>query len=252
MQEYIHRFIIMLFSLGTLFAKSQCKDSVDIKLGGDFNFVRYIHNCPTYNFAFDGDTSKEWNFLGDPISMDQAPKEVLKFKRKIENKISEYAGKKFFEKLKFYNVDVVYLEDTKKFNKNGRRETFSTACKAKYFYYYNFKPYPKITYLVGIAVDEKGNILSEFNFPSDKDYKKFDTSFSICKIIEIAKKQNTIITPIDSISLEYDESNKIFYWNILQKIEVKNKGNNKYNSVIINASDLTQVKTFEKNAFIQF
>lgn len=252
MQKYFHRFIIILFSLGSFFAKSQCTDSIDIKLGGDFNFVPYIHNCPTYSFAFDGDPSKEWNFLGNPISINQAPKEVLKFKRKIESKILEYAGKNFSEKLKFYNVDVVYLEHAKKFNKNGRRETFSTSCKAKYFYYYNFKPFHNITYLVGIAVDRKGKIISEFNFPSHKDYKEFDSDFSICKIIDIAKKQPISITPIDSISLEYDKTNKIFYWNILQKFEVKNVGYNKYNSVIINASDLTQIKTVERHAFIQF
>ncbi len=86
-----------------------------ITYGGDWGFTDYIHRCPTYSFAFDGDTSKNWNALNDPIDIMQALKNILPLKRSVENKIKEFAGESFFSNLRFDEVEVVYADRLKAF-----------------------------------------------------------------------------------------------------------------------------------------
>lgn len=230
--------ILFLFCIASISVLSQCVKKGQITYGGDYGFVNYIHLCPTYQFAYGGDTSKKWHF--QPISMSLAPKEVPMLKEYLEKEIKRYAGNSFFEKLTFNSVEVVYEDSLKAFIDRGRNVSLSN-CKAKYFFYYEFKPDTIAIYHIGIALNKGGKIISKFNFPSKKDYKPFDSTFTYCKLIEIARRVQKDIDPVKSISLEYDRRKKKFYWLISQSLVKEKQGVNYFNKVLIDAVDLGKV-----------
>jgi hypothetical protein len=234
---------LLTFIVTCLTTFGQCIDREKIAYGGDWGFVNFIHRCPTYNFAFGGDTSKNWNVLTDPIDILQAPKEVLSLKQKVESKIREFAGQDFCSKLNFNSIEVVYPEMLQTFRDNGRQDVTLKYCKARYFFYYEFKPDTLATYHIGIALDNKGNIISKFNFPSKEDYQAIDTSFSYCRIVDIARRTQKGIDPIKEVKLEFDDKTKRFYWLVTQALVDTKQGLNYFHQVFIDAADLSKVKT---------
>jgi len=222
---------------------SQCIDREKITYGGDWGFVDYIHLCPTYVFAFGGDTSVHWDVLRTPIDIRQAPKEVLSFKRKVDSAIQSFGGNKFFSRVKFESVEVVYPERLQEFRDSGRQDVTLKYYRAKYLFYYKFNPDTIATYHIGIALSKNGKILSKFHFPSKASYHPIDTTFSYCKLINIAKKAQKNIEPIESIKLEFDSKTKRFYWLVTQSLVNEKEGLNYYNQVLIDAADLSKTKT---------
>jgi len=222
---------------------SQCIDRKKISYGGDWGFVDFIHRCPTYNFTFGGDTSRNWNALADPIDIMQAPSEVLTLKKTIDDKIRDFAGELFFSKVFFNSVEIIYADRLKAFVDSGRQDVTLKYCKAKYFFYYEFKPDTIATYHIGIALDKNGNIINKFNFPSKDYYKSIDTTFTYCKLLEIARKVQQNIDPIEEISLEYNAKTKRFYWLLSQEVVDQKEGTNYFNQVYIDAFDLTKATT---------
>ena len=245
-------FIFIFIISNQLTGLSQCIDKEKITYGGDWGFTDYIHRCPTYSFAFDGDTSKNWNTLNDPIDIMQAPKNILPLKQNVENKIKEFAGESFFSKLKFDEVEVVYADRLKAFLDSGRQDVTLKYCKAKYFFYYNFIQDTLMRYNIGIAVNAAGKIISPFSFPSKKDYKPFDTSFTYCKLINIARQVKKDIEPIESISLEFDSETRDFYYLVTEKIKEQKAGLNYINHVRIDASDLTKAMLTKTKVYIDY
>lgn len=234
---------ILIFCLAHFIARTQCIDREKITYGGDWGFVDFVHACPTYNFTFGGDTSKNWNVLNDPIDIMQAPAKVLTLKKYVDNKIKEFAGDKFYSKVTFNSVEVVYGDKRQAFKDSGRQDLTLKYCKAKYFFYYEFKPDTFATFHLGIALDKNGKIISKFNFPSKDDYKTIDTSYSYCKLIDKARKVQPNIDPIKQISFEFGSKTKRFYWLILQDIINSKEGINYFNQVLIDAADLSMTKT---------
>jgi hypothetical protein len=231
-------------------AYAQCIDKEKIQYGGDYGHTKYIHLCPTYSFAFGGDTTKSWNILGNPISIQQAPANVLKYKRKVDDAIKAYAGNRFCSDLHFQSVDVVYPERLQAFKDSGRWEVTLKHYKAKYLYYYEFEPDTASSYLIGVAVSKDGRIISPFNFPSKKEYKPIDKAFTYCKLIDIATKVQKHIDPIESIKFEYDTKRKRFYWRISQEVVNSHEGLNHLNQVFIDAADLTKTRNFTSHVSI--
>lgn len=205
--------------------------------------MSFIHRCPTYNFDFGGDTSSSWNVLTDPIDISQAPKQVLSLKQKVESKIREFAGEAFYAKVTFNSVEVVYQELLQAFRDSGRQDVTLKYCKAKYFFYYEFKPDSLATYHIGIALDDKANIISKFNFPSKDQYQAIDTAFSYCRIIDNARRIQKGIDPVKDIKLEFDDKTKRFYWLVSQALVDTKQGLNYFNQVFIDAADLGKVTT---------
>jgi hypothetical protein len=245
-------FLFVVFFLISWTISAQCIDKEKVTYGGDWGYTDYIHRCPTYNFTFGGDKSKNWNILNDPIDIMQAPKEVLTLKRDIESKIKDYAGEDFFSRVKFNSVEVVYPERLKAFADSGRQNVTLEFCKAKYFFYYEFKPDSISTYHIGVALDKSGKIISKFNFPSKEDYKPIDTTFTYCKLIDIARKTQNKIDPIEEISFEFNNKTNQFYWLITQEIVNKKEGLNYYNQVAIDAADLSKTKNIKGKASIVY
>jgi hypothetical protein len=240
--------LCLILVQGAAFA--QCKEKPRIEFGGDFGFVNYMFNCPSYTFAYNGDTSKNWNVLNNHIDIRQAPKKVLFYKKMVEKNIKNYSGNKFFSDLRFYDVDVNYPEKFEAFKDSGRSGMLHVYSKAKYFYYYRFGPNDTASYLIGVAVNKTGKIISPFTFPSKRHYRQIDKNFTYCKLIEIARRVQKDIDPIDEIKLEYDNKKKRFYWLISQGLVDSHEGVNYLNQVMIDASDLSNVKTIKSHVSI--
>jgi hypothetical protein len=244
--------IIFLFPhLICLSLFSQCIKKDQITYGGEWDFSSYINNCPTYQFTYSGDTSTTWNYLCDPIDIKQASKEVLRLKKFVDGKIRSYAGAKFFSKVNFNAVEVVYPDSLQSFIDNGRNVSL-IDCKAKYFFYYEFKPDTISNYHIGIALNKKGEIMNRFNFPAEKDYKPFDSSFTYCKIIAIARRVQKNIDPIKEISLQYDSKLRRFYWLIVQELVNDKPGRNSLNTVSIDAIDLKRVTLSRRTVYVDY
>jgi hypothetical protein len=231
---------------------SQCIDKNKIEFGGDYNFVNYMFLVPSYSFAIKGNTSRNWNVLNDPIDIKQAPKRALIYKESVEDSIKKYAGKDFFSNLEFENVEIVYPEKYQTFIDSGRQDVTQKVCKAKYFYFYQFKPDTLASYLIGIAVNKVGKIISPFNFPSKKYYKPIDKTFTYCKLINIARQAQKDIDPIKEISLQYDKVKKNFYWLISREIVNEKEGINYINQVEINAANLSDVKRVQSEVMVVY
>jgi len=206
---------ILFFCVFIVYA--QCIDKEKITYGGDWSDYDYTYFCPTYNFSYDGNKSKEWNDIDDPIDINQVGKQVFPLKKHIESLIIRYAGMSFFNKLKFSSVLIVYPDSLEKFA--DRMPTCCMdSCRAKYFFYYLFSPIKEAKYNIGIAVSKDWKIVNKFNFPSKKDYRVVDTSITICRVVKIAETFKNKILPIDNIRLDYDSKDKKFYWIVKQEV----------------------------------
>ncbi|SHJ85394.1 hypothetical protein SAMN02745146_0355 [Hymenobacter daecheongensis DSM 21074] len=225
------------------FAAAQCIDQEKITYGGDWGYTDYIHRCPMYQFAYGGTESKEWGVLNDPVSMSQAPAIVLQLKRMVEDSIRRYAGAKFYQQLHFNAVEMVMPEQLSRFKKAGRRDVTLEYCKAKYFFYYEFKPDSLATHHYGVAIDRHNKIISPFTFPKASEYQPIDLSFSYCQLLRIAEQAQPNIKPVDTIRMEYDSKEKRFYWLVSQEVVDQHEGINYFNQVLIDAADLTKTQT---------
>jgi hypothetical protein len=237
--------LILLLSI-SLNMRSQCAGEEKLTCGGDWAGIDYIFFCPTYTFAFNGDTSKQWNILNNKIDIYQIKNKIFPVKAKIEAQILNYSGKKFFNDLNFVSVDVVFPDSVEKFS-NRVPSIIMDKCKAKYFFYYKFIPIENVHYNIGIAVSEQGEILNKFDFSAKKDYKMIDKKLTICDVLEIAKKYEEQIYPIESIKLHYNEKDKKFYWLVRQGLKEYTKGTHYLNELLIDASNRKHVEIKQSN-----
>lgn len=242
-QKVISQFLLILSLLvhGQLVA-AQCIDREKVTYGGDWGYQDYVHRCPTYHFAYGGTESKDWGVLDDPVSMSQAPAIILQLKQLIEDSIRHYSGDKFAQQIHFQSVEMVVPEQLRYFKKEGRQNVTLKYCKAKYFYYYEFKPDSLATYHYGVAIDKQNKIVSPFIFPKVSEYKPINLTFSYCQLLRIAEQVQPDIKPVETIRLVYDKQEKLFYWLISQEIQDQHEGVNHYNQVLIDAADLTKTK----------
>ncbi|WP_157433467.1 hypothetical protein [Adhaeribacter aquaticus] len=231
----IKKAFLLIFAFTTSIAYSQCIDADKIVYGGNFDSHHYTYFCPRYQFSFDGDTSKIWNIL-DPIDIRKVAKSIFPIKEKVENQIKGYSGESFFSRMKFSSVEIVFPDSIAKFEDRVPGVNMK-KCKSKYYFYYTFNPDSLATYNIGLAVDEEGNIVSPFNFPSKGDYQTIDPSLTVCKVIEIAKRINNKILPIEEVKFDYDKKERRFYWLVSQEIKNVKEGINLFNQVVIDAAE---------------
>ena len=217
--------------------QSQCFNEKIIDFGGSFNFAEYSFKCPTYRFSENAKASTEWKIL-DPNNIEKVSNIINPIRKKIEKEILEFSGNEFIKHLEFSSVSINYPDSISKFK--GVPEIKDKKCKAKYFFYYYFKPKRNVKYCIGIPVNEKGKRMSKFNFPSKSEFKKLDEKLDVCEVIRLAKVFEKNIDPIKEVSFEYDNENKVFYWLITQERKLIKRNNgyfDKYNIVKINASN---------------
>jgi hypothetical protein len=229
---------------------SHCLEDEKVEYGGDFNSYNYTYFCPFYSFKYHGETSTKWDFL-NPVDIMQISSTLFPVKKKVEYQIQDYAGESFFSRLEFSSVDVVYPDSVKKFE--GRMpEVDMSNCKAKYYFFYVFRADVQAVYNIGFAVNEKGAIISPYDFPSKGYYRPIDTTLTVCKALEIARKANPKLGPIDKVTFDYDVKAKRFYWIVSQAIQYKHAGINKFNLVLIDAANPSIVKKQQGQVSISF
>lgn len=245
------KFSLFFLIFTQVYSFSQCIDKEKITYGGNWH-SGYVNVCPTYEFAFGGDTSKNWNILGDPIDIMQVAKVVMPIKSFVEQKIKNYADEFFFSRVKLNSVEIAYPQDAQKFIDSGRIDNFKKSCAAKYYFYYDFMVDSLMPYHMGIAVDSLERIISPFEFPSKKNHKSIDTNYSYCQLINIAKKVRKDIEPIEEIQFQYDKNTKQFYWLIIEKIKNEKQGLNYFYEVVINAANLKETKLVRAKAYIDY
>lgn len=171
--------LILFYLISFLNSFSQCINEDKISSGGDWDNYHFTYFCPTYEFSFGGDTSKTWNVVNDEIDINQISNSVFPIKQKVEVAILKYAGKRFFKKLKFISVEVVYPDSIEKFS--GRSPFCNLdSCRSKYFFYYSYSPVEKADYHIGIAANEYGEIQNRFDFPGEKNFRTIDSTLTIC------------------------------------------------------------------------
>lgn len=243
---------VLLSIAYTSFVSAQCIDRKKISWSEDGLFYNYGYLCPAYFFSFGGDTSKKWNIGFENVDIRQAPVNVLKFKKKVDQAIKNYAGGNFFKNLKFTNVEVCYPERLKFFKDSGAVLTTLAHYKCRYTYNYSFEPDSLTGYNICIGVTSSGQIVTPFIFPSKRSYKPIINSFTYCQLIGIAKQIQKNIEPIDKISFNYDKKKKLFYWLIAQEIVGVHKGSNNINEVLIDASDFSKVRKIKSAVFVSF
>jgi len=244
-------FLFLYFLVRQINSFSQCIDKEKITYGGDWR-SGYVDVCPTYEFAFGGDTSKNWNVLDDPIDIAQVAKVVMPVKNYVEQKIKSYAGETYFSRVRFNSVEIAYPEDIKKFIDSGRQDDFKKTCAAKYYFYYDFMPDSLMHYHMGIAADANGKIISPFEFPSKAEYKPIDTKYSYCKLVDIARKVKIDLEPIKEIQFQYDDKDNRFYWLIIQEIKNEKEGLNYFYEVEIDAANLAKTKLIKAESYIEY
>nr|GFC66551.1 hypothetical protein [Tanacetum cinerariifolium] len=219
---------------------SRCLEDKRVNYGGNFKAHNYTYFCPFYSFEYHGETSTKWDFL-NPIDIMQIAPTLFPIKKKVERQIQDYAGATFFSRLEFSSVDVVYVDSVKKFE--GRMpEVDMRICRAKYYFFYMFRADAQAVYNIGFAVNEKGLIISSYDFPSKDYYRPIDTTLTVCTVLQIAKKANPKLGPIDNVTFDYDAKAKRFYWIVSQSIQHKHAGINKFNLVLIDAAKPSIVK----------
>jgi len=230
--------VILLAALYIFSAKGycQCIDNQKISYGGIRAFPEYQYLCPTYNFVYNGDTSKHWSFIND-IDIKQIAKEINPIKAHVEQQIKKYAGPAFYLRVKFSCVTVVYPDSIKQYIEGGHDSTTMKYCKAKYCFSYFFTIDTNVSYIIDIAVNEKGRILSKMHIPSESQYISVAKNMTVCKAISIARKISKNIDPIRDVTFDYDEKKHRFYWLISQEIINPKEGINKVNQVYIDAAN---------------
>ncbi len=232
MKKILLLFLLISFKLSFC----QCIDNQKIDYGGEREFPKYQYLCPTYNFVNNGDTSKHWLFIND-IDIKQIAKEIDPIKEHVEHQIKKVAGPLFYSRVKFSCVTVVYPDSIKQYIEGGHKETTTKYCKAKYCFSYFFTIDTNVAYVIDIAVNSKGHILSKLHVPSRYQYVPVANNMTVCKAIQIARKTSNRIDPISRVVFDYDEKRHRFYWLISQEITNHKEGINNVNQVYIDAAN---------------
>ncbi|MBW3517588.1 hypothetical protein [Flavobacterium sp. NKUCC04_CG] len=234
-------FIVLFFVLGSFFTRAQCKETIS----GDFQSKEYSSPCPVFNFSFDGINAKGWVYASKSLDISLVADEILPVKETLEQQLQAYVGDEFFSKMKFKSVDISNYDSIQKFS--GRYPPVDMyACKTKYFFYYYYYPNPQIKYCIGIALDDKKNIISSFNFPQKEHYLPEEAGLDYCKVMELVKKTGTKVEPIESVSFDFDPEKQKFFWWIKQKIVNPKEGENQRNEISIEAANSMQVVSYMK------
>lgn len=234
-------FIVLFFSLGSFCVLAQCKETIS----GDFQSKEYSSPCPVFNFSFNGLAAKGWVYASKSLDINLVATEILPVKEQLERQLQEYVGDEFFSKMKFKSVDISNYDSIKKFS--GRYPPVDMyACKTKYFFYYYYYPNPQIKYCIGIALDDKKNIISSFNFPKQEHYLPEEPGLDYCKVMELVNKSGVNVHPIESVSFDFNPENQKFFWWVKQKIVNPKEGENERNEISIEAANSLQLVAYMK------
>lgn len=250
---------IIIFLYGQI-TFSQCDDKL---LNGTFENIKYILKCPTYSF---NKLSNNFKYINDPFNKGNiklVKDEYQRIDSLVRYTILKEASPYFKEKLVFSSFEKTFNDSIKNF-KNIDPKVNSNACKAKYAIYYYFEPIENVKYCIGYAFDKdlkwlnedrKSIIIAYENYDELKfsveypKYQQIDTfeKTTICELKKLGKKY--LNKEIENLELVFLKES--FYWSINEKENFHN-GENFFNKVLINPSNLKEYQILKAKAYVEF
>ena len=188
---------------------SQCADSDKLDFGGT-----YLSKTNNY-IPFDLDISDTIQYCCDIKKINKYTDIVFK---QAENYIIERGGKKFYNNLKIYQLEVNYNDSIKIVYENQNLYNLSNY-DVTYWILYTYKN-KNIEYGFGLEFDKNGRMISENKFPEFSRNSDFENLTDNCTALDLVKNDLRFKNKkVDYIELGYlDEANS-FCWLIEEKKE---------------------------------
>jgi hypothetical protein len=181
-------------------------------LGGDWINEKSAYYCPCYCFSPSGKSKTPWSITApNPISL--VEDKIKPIKENVEKYIIERGGQDFMKKLKFCNVDIVYLDSADKFERKKPEVDFTKCGLTKFYFRYIFEPTNDVKYKIGIATNYNGEVTSNDLFPHKKTNPNFDKLLSETQI----RKKINWYRRIDNVYLYYNPMSNRFIYTISAK-----------------------------------
>jgi hypothetical protein len=224
----IHITIILLLT--------SCSIKQKIEVGGDWSGYDYSYFCPSYCFSENGGKSNNLNVLdANHISLAGIGCNIAI--EKANEYIKQRGGQVFFNKLVFYDIDITYLDSVKRFDNKRPLYNLDKCGETKYYIRYVFLQERSELYRFGIALNEKLEVISKKSFPDINRNPEFYNVINPYKAYRIAiKKNKSIIKPIKSIELVYEENTDSFVWELIKEEDNDNQNEYEIGMIKINAT----------------
>lgn len=215
---YINKQLQVIFLILFL---TGCYATKHIVTGGDWTGYNYSYFCPSYRFSNTGTIQAKWDILNaNNISLAEPNcNEAIK---KTNEYIKAKGGMDFFNKLHLYDIDITYLDSASRFDNKRPLYNLDKCGDTKYYLRFLFSPDKNTNYRFGIALNNNYEVISKNVFPDYNTNPDFDKIIKPQEAYKIAfEKYKSLVNPLKSIELIYDERLNCFLWNIEREKEIK-------------------------------
>ena len=235
---------ILIFILIASSAVAQCHDRDKLKFGGTMGTNSYIPSTSTIQyFSYDIDT------LNYCCHINKIQKYADFILPKTDKYIKQRAGIKFYNKLVFHDIMVIYHDYSVIQNFDSLQYKLENCGRITYWLTYSYFQDSTIEYGFGIEFDSNGKKISKNLIPKISKNPKFMNIVGVCSAIELVKRQKTAqIDSIKSIELNYDEDINSFIW-MVEEAYPETEGAHEQDVLFINANTGKLYKT-ERNIII--
>jgi len=222
MKKYLLLFLLAIQYLSF----SQCSDASKYDLGG--SYMSRSSNYIPFNYLPENPA--------DSISYGIDIKRIQKYAAFVFDKAKQYivnrAGKRFYDRLEFYqlevnyhNIDIHTYEDTALYELSNFDHS--------YWMIYTYRS-KGIEYAFGLEFDSQGKMISENKFPAYSNNRNFEDFIDICDAVLLVKSLKKFKDKkVDFIELDYLEEADSFCW-LIQEEKAPNKELGKYEEYVIN------------------
>lgn len=228
---------------------SSCSIRKKIEIGGDWSGRNSIFLCPTYLFTEKAEKrDKLVKIETNHVSL--ANKDFLVAREKVEHYIKQRGSLEFFNKLEFYDVEITSLDSLETL-KNISSVGINKCGNTKYYFRYMFKNGAGISYRIGIALNEKYEVISKPSFPDHKLNSDFMQVLSPQKAHRMAMKHNRgLISPLEKMELLYDDARNCFVWHFTQAFSAEQGGDFDFGYMIIHSLSVELMKSGYRTAYV--
>lgn len=205
----------------TFLTLASCNTTNKIVDGGDWIGYDYSYFCPCYSFSENGTAYERLNVL-DVNHISLAPKDYQEALIKARAYINERGGASFLQSVSFNYMDITLKDSINNFKNKRPLYDLEKCGQTKYYIRFLFNPSKEIKYRFGIALTKNFEIISKPQFPDIKISTDFSKIISPRTALQKAKNKNkSLIKPVKSIELIYDEKLNYFIWEIRSKAKTE-------------------------------
>lgn len=200
--------VIWLLILSTTLAShvfTQCPEINKIEAGGIYDGKLSNYNHKTDKLIIFSESK-----YGE--SIDSIIKHYEFVSKKAEQYILNRAGKKFLEKLKFWELVVIYRNSKTIDNFDDIKYDINKFDEVSYYIKYKYI-HNGAQYRFGIEFDKNGNRTSEHAFPDGNTNKEFEKIIPFCEAVSFARTTPYLKDkPLGKGQLEYLHDINSFVW----------------------------------------